>query len=193
MEANEGFPKTNLQLGLSLSYGKYNHTQDNLWAKWLNFPKTGLTASIYDFGNSEKIGRAYTLMPFMEFKISNKLNLNTGLGLSYMDTLFDAESNPFNRAVTTKFNWSFKSFFYYDLFKSNNIDWRFGLGYVHHSNGHTRLPNQGLNSFLASISAKIDSKTKNRRRVFSTRQNTYTTNLFCNQNWFRAKCAFRNI
>jgi hypothetical protein len=77
-----------------------------------------------------------------------------------MDTQYDTETNPFNRAITTKVNWSFLSFLYYDVFKTDKTDWRFGLGYLHHSNGHTNLPNQGLNSLAASISAKIDSKKK---------------------------------
>jgi hypothetical protein len=38
------------------------------------------------------------------------------------------------------------------------MDWRLGLGYFHHSNGHTRLPNQGLNSLLLSVSTMIHSQ-----------------------------------
>ncbi|WP_353779801.1 acyloxyacyl hydrolase [Winogradskyella sp. 3972H.M.0a.05] len=154
-EPNEGFPKTNLQTGFTFGLGRYNLTQERVWAKWLNFPKTGISASVYDFGNTEKVGRAYTIMPFMEYDLSNRLHINAGIGLSYTDTKFDPVTNPFNEAITTDLNWSFRSFFYYDVFKKESIDWRFGLGYVHHSNGHTRLPNQGLNSFLASVSAFI--------------------------------------
>ena len=33
------------------------------------------------------------------------------------------------------------------------------MGYFHHSNGHTKLPNQGFNSFLLSLSKKIQFKT----------------------------------
>ena len=86
------------------------------------------------------------------------MNLQIGFGSSYMNTQYDEITNEFNRAITTKINWSFRSFVYYDMFKSNATDWRFGLGYLHHSNGHTNLPNQGLNSLAASISAKIDHK-----------------------------------
>jgi len=38
---------------------------------------------------------------------------------------------------------------------SKNTDWRLGFGIIHHSNGHTKLPNQGLNSLAMSFSAKI--------------------------------------
>jgi len=164
MEANEGFPKTNLQIGLLLSYGKYNNSNEKPWAVRLNHPKTGFSIGVFDFGNSEKIGRAYILMPFIEFGLlkqkTDKLNLNIGIGASYLDTLFDKDKNPLNKAVTTRLNWSFKSFVYYDIIKTENTDWRFGLGYSHYSNGHTRLPNQGLNSVLASFSAKFNSQQK---------------------------------
>lgn len=157
MEANSDFPKTNLQLGIILNYTFNNKTDKKLWAPWLGFPKTGISLGVYDFGNVDNIGRAYTLMPYMEFVLSKKWHLNTGVGLSYMDTQFDPITNPFNKAITTDLNWSFKSFFYYDILKQSHVDWKIGVGYVHHSNGHTRLPNQGLNSFLASISASFNS------------------------------------
>jgi len=46
-------------------------------------------------------------------------------------------------------------YMFYKLHQSKKIDWRIGLGYSHHSNGHTRLLNQGYNSFLLSLSADI--------------------------------------
>ena len=68
------------------------------------------------------------------------------------------------------------------LFKTDKTDWRFGLGYLHHSNGHTNLPNQGLNSLAASISAKIDSKNKpealSKPHHYKSKSQTYLTTRF---------------
>ncbi|RED42141.1 lipid A 3-O-deacylase PagL [Winogradskyella eximia] len=162
LEANTDFPETKLQKNLFLSIGRYNFSQNKEWAARLNYPKTGISFGYTDFGNSEKVGQAYSILPFIEFSILKShiegLNLQIGFGSSYMNTQYEEISNEFNRAITTKINWSFRSFVYYDMFKSNATDWRFGLGYLHHSNGHTNLPNQGLNSLAASISAKIDHK-----------------------------------
>jgi hypothetical protein len=101
-------------------------------------------------------------MPFIEFSVlrrySSGLNRRVGLGGSYMDTPFNAKTSPFNRAITTKINWSFRSFIYCDVFKTNKTDWRIGLGYLHHSNGHKNLPNQRLNSIATNVSSKIDSQ-----------------------------------
>ena len=158
MEANDFFPKTNLQTGLFLNIGHYNFNKDKEWAVQLNYPKTGIAVGLTDFGNTEKIGRAYSLIPFMEYALSSKWNIYVGMGGSYMDTLFDEVDNPFNQAITTRLNWTFKSFAYYDVLKKEKSNWRVGLGYIHHSNGHSRLPNQGLNSFLASVSAEFKMK-----------------------------------
>lgn len=162
MEANTGFPETSPQKALFFSIGRYNDTNEKEWALRLNQPKTGISFAVIDFGNTEKLGKAYTVMPFMEFglfaKKSQRWNLQVGFGASYADTQYDIDINPFNRAITTKVNWSFRSFVYYDFLQLGTMDWRFGLGYVHHSNGHTQLPNQGLNSLLVGISSNIGLK-----------------------------------
>jgi len=180
-EANTDFPKTKLQKNVFLSIGQYNYNSNKEWAARLNYPKTGISLGYTDFGNSTKVGHAYSILPFIEFSILKKqingLNLQIGFGSSYMDTQYDIITNAFNRAITTKINWSFRSFFYYDVFKTHATDWRFGLGYLHHSNGHTNLPNQGLNSFTASISAKIDKNSNSnndfKKPTFASKSQTY--------------------
>ncbi len=181
LEANTDFPETKPQKNIFFSIGRHNFKSDKEWASRLNYPRTGISFGYTDFGNSQKVGHAYSILPFIEFSILNKrvkgLNLQIGFGSSYMDTKYDVITNEFNRAITTKVNWSFRSFLYYDIFKTNTTDWRFGLGFLHHSNGHTNLPNQGLNSLAASISAKIDKKTKSESTYkspnFSTKSQTY--------------------
>lgn len=157
-EANDGFPKTSLLKGLIVNFGNYNYSKDNEWAIQLNYPKTGVSLGIIDLGNKDKLGLAFSLIPFAEINIFNRWNLHLGMGASYMNILYDEIDNPFNRAITTHLNWSFRAFMYYDILQNEKNDWRLGLGYYHNSNGHTRLPNQGLNSFLASFSTNIDLK-----------------------------------
>jgi hypothetical protein len=181
LEANTFFPERKLQKNIFLSIGKNNYNTDKEWAARLNYPATGVSFGYSDFGNIEKIGRAYSVMPFIEFSIlkssfTNNLNLHVGLGGSYTDTQYNKNTNPFNRAITTKINWSFRSFIYYTFLKSKKTDWRFGLGYLHHSNGHTSLPNQGLNSLAASISAKLKKHKEPinfKKPEFSSKSQTY--------------------
>jgi hypothetical protein len=162
LEANTGFPKTSLQTGAIFSMGSLNRNNDAAWVKQLGEPKSGFSVSFTDFGNSEKLGRAYSFIPFLEFgllkKQTDNFNLAIGFGGAYLDTQFSNETNPYNRAISTKINWAFRSVLYYSIFENSKMDWRLGLGYFHYSNGHTRLPNQGLNSLLLSVSSMIHSQ-----------------------------------
>jgi len=172
--ANSGFPDTNLQKSLSISFGNHQDKNVQEWAYRLRYPKTGLTFTFTDYGNKEYVGYSATLMPFLEYGVlkklfNNRFKMNAGVGASYFTQEY--EGVPFsnnnviennNRAVSTRITWAFKAFFYFDVFKENKANWRLGTGYFHQSNGHTSLPNQGLNSFLFSVSRQANHNFKNR-------------------------------
>lgn len=157
MEANDGFPETKLQKQVVLNFGRHHSKNPQQWAQQLKGPKTGLSIGITDFGNLDSLGIAITAMPFIEYKAfgSDRWKVLNGMGASFFTKKFDALKNPQNQAVTTDVTWAFRTYLYYQFLSTKNIDWRLGLGYSHHSNGHTRLLNQGYNSFLMSLSADI--------------------------------------
>jgi hypothetical protein len=162
--ANLGFPATSAQRSLVLNLVKDTHSSTSEWTNQLNKPRTGLSLAYIDFGNSEALGHAVSLMPFLELdlfpKKTERLDFLMSYGASYMNRTYDAETNPFNHAITTHLNWSFRTFIYYDFIQRERSSWKLGLGYFHHSNGHRRLPNQGLNAFLASISSEFPLRKK---------------------------------
>jgi len=162
MEANDGFPDTELQKQIVLNFGRFHANNPQQWAQRLKSPKTGISIGVTDFGNLDSLGIALTAMPFIEFKAFNseRWSVLTGMGASYFTKKFDAETNPQNQAVTTDITWAFRMYLYYQFLSTKNLDWRLGLGYSHHSNGHTRLLNQGYNSFLVSLSADIKNPLK---------------------------------
>lgn len=163
LPSNKGFPETGLQKSISLHFGKYHINNNIEWVYRLKNPTTGMSFTITDYANKEYIGYSASMMPFVEFGMFKKkikgLNFNVSLGVSYFTksyagTVFSL-NNPIennNTAISTKITWSFKSFFYYNFIRKRKNNWRLGVGYFHHSNGHTKFPNQGLNSFLFSIS-----------------------------------------
>ncbi len=157
MEGNEGFPSTGFQKQLILNFGRYHTNNPQQWAQQLNGPKTGFSIGVTDFGNLDSLGIALTVLPFIEFKAfgSNRFTVQTGMGASYFSKKFDPETNPQNKVVTTDLTWAFRSYLYYQFLITQKVDWRVGLGYSHHSNGHMRLLNIGFNSFLVSLSADI--------------------------------------
>ncbi|NND63933.1 MAG: deacylase [Flavobacteriaceae bacterium] len=159
-ESNEFFPETNLQTQLLINFGWDHSNNPKEWARRLKGPKTGITLGFTNFGNKDSLGGAITVMPFIEFNIfkSRRLFSHVGMGGSYFTEIYDEVNNPRNQAVSTELTWSFRSYLYYEFLRTRKIDWRLGVGYSHHSNGHTRLPNQGYNSFLVSLSADIKSE-----------------------------------
>jgi len=162
MEANHGFPDTKLQKQIVLNFGRDHTNNPQQWAQRLKAPKTGFSIGITDFGNLDSLGYAITAMPYIEFKAfgSEKWSVLTGMGASYFTKKFNAETNPLNQAVTTDVTWAFRMYLYYRFLSLKSSDLRVGLGYSHHSNGHTRLLNQGYNSFLLSLSAAIKNPLK---------------------------------
>ena len=161
-ESNTDFPESSATLGLFVNFGKFQRNNPQEWSYRLGFPKTGLALGVVDYGNTDALGQAYTLLPNAEFNIlgrhKSKFTMNVGLGGSYFNKQFDEISNRLNQAVSTDLAWTFRLLFHYKFFESQNIIWRLGAGYLHHSNGHTRLPNNGYNSLLGSISAIIGTK-----------------------------------
>lgn len=157
MKANKGFPETELQKQIVFNFGWYHAQNPQQWAQRIKGAKTGLSLGVTDFGDLDTLGLGFTALPFIEFNAFGKerWKVFTGLGASYFSKKFNSETNPKNRAVTTDVTWAFRLYLYYRFLSAKNVDWRTGIGYSHHSNGHMRLMNQGFNSFLISLSADI--------------------------------------
>lgn len=156
-KANEDFPKTRIKKQIGFTVSKTHQENPQEWAQRLTGLRTGISFVFSDFGNKSDLGFGLTFMPVLEFPIlkSEHVFFQTGLGISYHTSKFHPQKNPNNEAISTSLTWAYKAYFYYSFPNSNSVNWRVGGGYAHHSNGHTRLRNQGLNSFLIGISADI--------------------------------------
>ena len=165
-DANKNFVEHGLQTRAILNLGWEHDFNPQEWAQRLKGPRTGISIGFADFGNKDSLGGAITILPFFEFNVFRKKNLKiqVGMGGSYFTKKYDSLTNPNNQGITTDLTWSVRMFMHYQLISGDKVDWRMGVGYFHHSNGHTRLPNQGLNSFLVSLSADLkDSEETNKR------------------------------
>jgi hypothetical protein len=99
------------------------------------------------------------------------------MGASYFTKKYEAITNPNNQAVTTDYTWAFRLFIHYKILKGNEIDWRIGAGYSHHSNGHTKLLNQGYNSILFSLSGELHQPRKISEKIKPVAFNTSKYNF----------------
>ncbi len=159
LPGHSNFPQTNLQSIFSLSIGQQINDSNKAWAVFFNYPEIGLTLAKTNFGNALVLGNAYTLMPYISINLTPRLkhsfNIKTGLGASYFTKHFNKYENPANKSIGSSFTWSFQLMIDHSLFLTRYFSINLGVGYFHHSNGHTQLPNLGLNSVLVSLSAKF--------------------------------------
>ena len=160
-EANDFFPERDPQFSFVLSVGKALSLAGKTASE---NPVVGLLGMYTDLGNKQLLGHSYALIPYVSFPVFGKhwsgRSLQFGLGAAYFDTRFDPESNFFNQAVTTDITWAFRGSLHQKLWQNRYGLLDMGLVYNHQSNGHTKLPNQGLNSFLISLRQSWDSKLK---------------------------------
>jgi hypothetical protein len=144
-----------------MSYEHKNSDNSIEWKSILNNPTTGLGLFYSNYG-SKLQGSSISLIPFIEFHpIKNhKWSTKFGVGIAFFDTKYDPIDNPENNTVSSDLTWAVQSFLYYDAYLKNNINLRFGLGVFHQSNGHTKLPNEGVNTALLSVSSRFVLKNK---------------------------------
>jgi len=156
-EPNTDFPEVGLQKTFILNFGAYQKSNKQEWAYRLNYPQTGISFGFSEYGNPKSVGRSYSIIPNAAFSVfnSNRFRMLFGLGLSYHNVQYDIRTNPLNKGITTDFAWAFRGSLLYDLWKFESSTLKLGINYLHHSNGHVKLPNQGFNSFLLGVSYEM--------------------------------------
>ena len=159
LPGNSNFPETKSQTIYSLSIGKLHYNPEKLWTVYFNYPSTGLSVFYSNYGNNEVFGSSITVLPYIALNTSrrhfNSFHFKIGMGASYFSTSYNKYSNPRNLAVGSRISWVFQTTAYYNLLLSKHVDLNLGVSFIHHSNGHTKLPNLGLNSVLLSVSSRI--------------------------------------
>jgi hypothetical protein len=134
--------------GLSLHYQKLNNSYKN-WQTCNCFHYLGIQLSYHNFGNPDVIGSATSLSGTFEPIIwrENKwaFSVLTGLGLSYLNRIYDEVSNPENVFFSAPISFL--------IFLSPKMEYLFSenwavnvfFTYNHISNGGQSQPNKGIN------------------------------------------------
>jgi len=137
-----------------LAYASFNSSfQTNgvdKWHQFYNFPKIGLE-SIFAFFQSKEFGYAIGLVPNMVLKNKKKYFFKIGFGAAYFSNPFNYISNRRNLYIGYKFtNMTILSFGKsFKIGKNGQMD--IGISTSHCSDGHTALPNVGMNSVLLNV------------------------------------------
>lgn len=167
------FPNTYLQHGLALSIGTFKTDSSSNWAKYYNYPQTGVSLFYSYIGNNAIFGNQFSIMPFIGFNVFNRLEkpyyLKFSLGAAYFTSKYDSIENRKNVNVSSPYTWSFQLGAYKTISEKPGMNLKAGFIFSHASNGHTQLPNFGLNSALVSISAQFYNKNTKQYQLSQTK------------------------
>ncbi|WP_142532309.1 acyloxyacyl hydrolase [Saccharicrinis carchari] len=127
------------------------------WQQWYNFPEVGIGFFYNSYGNPHIYGQGLTLYPYLHFPIVRtprfSLKNKLALGLGYTNRPFDYQHNPENQIFGTYLN----AYVGLGLYSSYRVlkDWSVSASASlnHMSNGASRKPNNGINTFTLSLGA----------------------------------------
>jgi hypothetical protein len=123
------------------------------WHHAFGMPETGLSLSLWNLGNDEHLGKAVALIPYIDFPLAGKKNLELdlrfGWGFNFVEKVFDVESNYKNQAIGTHFNFAILVHSHARWKINDHLALGAGFGLTHFSNGAFTMPNLGLN--LATV------------------------------------------
>lgn len=173
---NSWFPELKTQYGFGISLENKNANFINKWSTILNLSTTGVSVYYSSIGNKKVVGNSISILPYVALNLNKKETFSAkfGLGTSYFTKKYHPVNNALNTAVSTDFTWAFLGAIYYNIHLKNKRLLKFGVSYFHHSNGHTQLPNSGLNAALASIATSFELK----RKYVNTNVSTNPINKF---------------
>lgn len=127
-----------------LSYGKQK------WEYVYDFPRVGLSLWHSTFNQSEYIGKAYALHPYICFPWygtpSSRLTFRLGVGMGYLTKPYEPVANYKNIAIGSHLNAAINLKLEYQHKVSERLVINGGLDFQHFSNGSFKTPNFGLNS-----------------------------------------------
>lgn len=134
----------------SLGWQTYGHSA---WQQDFRYPVLGLNIVAGSTGNQHVLGNLLAVMPYLSWSSGDlwKKELKVGLGFAWYTKHFDALTNTDNTLIGSHLTNITMVEFGLSRRISSALALRFAFGFSHFSNGHTRLPNLGINSPIASL------------------------------------------
>ena len=153
----DSFPSRTPSALLELKIGKQTTGTKN-WQQYYGYPQVGLSAFTGYLGNNRQLGFLFGLAPNVELNTRNikkwAIKIKLGLGLAYFNKPYDSITNPYNILIGSHITALAIADFYFNRIITKKLNFEFGLSVLHASNGHTGLPNVGLNMVNANAGFK---------------------------------------
>jgi hypothetical protein len=139
--------------GMMVSFLKQTHGKEE-WHSAFNFPDYGVYFQYQNYN-------FYFLNRHLELKVSQ--------GIGYATNPYDKVSNSKNRSFGSEFMANTNiGLTYKKEHLLDNLGIHAGLLFTHFSNGRTKTPNSGINTFLINVGLNYDFSNNNKRDIDTT-------------------------
>ncbi len=157
------------------------------WQTLYNYPYIGFTFYHSSLGNFEELGEAYALYPFINYPLlrgeTSQLTLKLGVGAAYLTRCFDHLENPYNFSIGSHFNAAVNLSFEFRQEITPRLMAVASFGLTHFSNGATKSPNYGLNTFSGALGIASHLRVPRALSIFAKRPEYYKYE-FDGKHWF---------
>jgi hypothetical protein len=125
------------------------------WSNCNCYSRLGFSFDFFDYRNPDILGHSYSLAfffePYFNFKSRSRLSLRAGLGLTYLDKVYNEISNPENLFYSSKISGLLLLNLSYNYVIKDQYQLNFALNYNHISNAGAKMPNKGMNFPTVSL------------------------------------------
>jgi len=120
------------------------------WHAFCNFPKAGIE-TVFGYFNSPALGITIGVVPNLEFRGKRNFYLKVGFGACYFSKPYDLVSNPTNLYIGRPFTNMTIFSAGHSTVLNKKLALNYGITFIHSSDGHTALPNVGMNCLLLNL------------------------------------------
>jgi hypothetical protein len=151
------FPERGLSKGIQFEiFLKTNGRKE--WHRQFHHPHIGLIFSHYNLGNEEILGSVSGMQAFLRIPLFKRNQLNhfffkPAIGFAWFSKPYDKVKNPENLLMGSHLSNITTMELEYGRRLTFNVEGLISIGFAHFSNGHTSLPNVGIN--FPSLSAGV--------------------------------------
>ena len=157
------------------------------WQILYNYPYIGGTFYHSNLGGFDELGSVYALYPFISYPILHgetaQFSFKFGAGLAYLTNCFEHLENPYNFSIGSYFNAAVNLSFEYRQEITSRLMSVASIGLTHFSNGATKSPNYGLNTFSGAWGLAYHLRAPRADAIFAKRPEYYKFE-FDGKNWF---------
>ncbi|QSE97450.1 acyloxyacyl hydrolase [Fulvivirga lutea] len=142
--------------GLQLDYSRLK-LSEKAWDQCNCYAKLGASFTYFNYQNPDQLGSSSNLIffaePYLSYKSPLKISMRTGVGFTYLNRLYDENTNPENLFFSSHLSFIMHLGLYGIYSLNDNYALKVGFNYNHISNGGLKQPNKGMN--FPTISAGV--------------------------------------